>query len=120
MALNFPPNPQVGNTVFTGGKTWMWDGSRWNRQSLTANNLIVTGPFTANTSNGVAGQVLLTNGTGIYWGNTRFDTLEDVIEGTPSNGHIVTYISSLDKYQVLPLSVADTALSNTSMDGGTF
>jgi hypothetical protein len=46
--------------------------------------------------------------------------LEDVIEGTPSNGHIVTYISSLDKYQVLPLSVADTALSNTSMDGGTF
>lgn len=48
-------------------------------------------------------------------GIDRFDQLVDVTEGTPSNGDIVVYNASNDKYEV-------TSLSNTSitLDGGTF
>ena len=125
MALNFPPNPQVGNITITEGKTWMWDGSRWNRQSLSANNLIITGALTANSSNGQYGQLLTSNGTSVFWANTRLDRLEDVVatnldSSPPANGQILTYISNSNKYFVVPLNVADTTLSNTSIDGGTF
>ena len=46
---------------------------------------------------------------------TRFDQLLDVTEGAPSNGDIVVYNASNDKYEV-------KSLSNTSitLDGGTF
>jgi len=125
MALNFPHSPSVGDTTFTGGRTWMWDGSRWNRQSITANNLIITGAVTANTSNGMPGQLLTSNGTSVYWANTRLDRLQDVIAKNldntpPANGQVLTYIADLNKYYVVPLTVADTALSNTIMDGGDF
>lgn len=45
----------------------------------------------------------------------RFDELLDVTEGHPSNGDIVVYNASNDKYEV-------KSLSNTSitLDGGTF
>ncbi len=45
----------------------------------------------------------------------RFDELLDVTEGAPSNGDIVVYNASNDKYEV-------KSLSNTSitLDGGTF
>jgi|688.fasta_scaffold826708_3 hypothetical protein len=48
-------------------------------------------------------------------GSGRFDELLDVTEGTPSNGDIVVYNASNDKYEV-------KSLSNTSitLDGGTF
>ena len=103
----------------------MWDGSRWNRQSITANNLIITGAVTANTSNGMPGQLLTSNGTSVYWANTRLDRLQDVIAKNldntpPANGQVLTYIADLNKYYVVPLTVADTALSNTIMDGGDF
>lgn len=120
MALTFPSNPTLNSTTITGGKTWMWDGSRWVSQTTSANNLIVTGPLTANSSNGTSGQVLASNGSGVYWANNRLDLLQDVVEADlslnpPSNGHIVTYISSEDKYYVLPLN-----LQNQALDGGEF
>lgn len=48
-------------------------------------------------------------------GGGRFDELLDVTEGSPSNGDIVVYNASNDKYEV-------KSLSNTSitLDGGTF
>ena len=103
----------------------MWDGARWNRQSITANNLIITGAVTANSSNGVYGQLLTSNGTSVFWANTRLDRLEEVVaknldNNTPANGSVLTYVADLNKYYVVPLTLADTALSNTSMDGGSF
>lgn len=38
-----------------------------NGDSISVNNFVITGTFTANSSNGSAGQVLTTNGTGVYW-----------------------------------------------------
>ena len=120
MALIFPSNPQLNDTTFTGGKTWMWDGSRWVPQTITANNLIITGPLTANTSNGAYGQVLSSNGSGVYWANNNLDNITDVITADlslnpPANGDILTYVSSEDKYYVLPLQI-----SNQILDGGDF
>jgi len=120
MALIFPSSPSLNDITTTGGKTWKWDGSRWIPQTITANNIIITGPLTANTSNGTLGQVLSSNGTGVYWANNRFDTLQDVVEADlqanpPANGHIVTYIASEDKYYVLPLN-----LNAQALDGGDF
>lgn len=53
-------------------------------------------------------------------GVNRLDLLEDVVEGTPANGAILTYNTSDDKYYVLPISVSDTTISNTVLDGGLF
>jgi len=53
-------------------------------------------------------------------GVNRIDLLEDVVEGTPANGAILTYNTSDDKYYVLPISVSDTTISNTVLDGGLF
>ena len=53
-------------------------------------------------------------------GPNRIDLLEDVVEGTPANGAILTYNTSDDKYYVLPLNVSDTTISNTVLDGGLF
>lgn len=46
---------------------------------------------------------------------SRFDQLSDVIEGTPSNGDVVTYNAALDKYEVKPISNVEI-----TVDGGTF
>ena len=53
--------------------------------------------------------------TGSAGGGSRFDELLDVTEGTPSNGDVVVYNASNDKYEV-------KSLGNTSitLDGGTF
>jgi len=54
-------------------------------------------------------------------GVNRLDLLQDVVEGpSPSNGSILTYNTSDDKYYVLPISVSDTTISNTVLDGGLF
>jgi hypothetical protein len=49
--------------------------------ALTVNSTIVTIPTTialsANGSNGTSGQVLTSNGTGVYWNNNRFTNLTD-------------------------------------------
>ena len=48
-------------------------------------------------------------------GSDRFDGLDDVVEGTPENGWVVTYRSADDKYVVEPISNVSITL-----DGGTF
>lgn len=45
----------------------------------------------------------------------RFDQLLDVVEGTPSNGDVVTYNAATDKYEVKPIAEVEM-----TMDGGTF
>ena len=59
--------------------------------------------------------VSLIASAGAGGGATRFDQLLDVTEGAPSNGDIVVYNASNDKYEV-------KSLGNTSitLDGGSF
>lgn len=45
----------------------------------------------------------------------RLDNLQDVVEGSPANGDILTYNSADDKYYVIPINI-----DNKSLDGGTF
>lgn len=88
---------------------------------VTVGGHVITG-FT-----GSAGSAGYTGSAGIGYtgsagssGVNRLDQLQDVIEGTPSNGAILTYSTSDDKYYVLPLTVSDTTISNTVLDGGLF
>ena len=120
MALNFPNNPSLNETVYTGGKTWLWGGSKWISQTIAANNLILTGAVTANSSNGNPGEILASNGTAVYWSNNNLNNISDVIttdlsSNPPTDGNLLTYVASEDKYYVLPLQI-----SNQVLDGGDF
>jgi hypothetical protein len=68
-------------------------------------------------------RAVLKQGSTITLKNTVKDKLAlreiaDVIQGTPSNGDVVVYNSSLDKYEVKPIDVGLFTISN--LDGGTF
>lgn len=56
MALTFPSSPTVGQSTFTGGKTWVWDGSRWTEVSVYADDFTMMLAVTDESS-------LLTTGT---------------------------------------------------------
>jgi len=68
-------------------------------------------------------RAVLKQGSTITLKNTVKDKLAlreiaDVIQGTPSNGDVVVYNSSLDKYEVKPIDGGLFTISN--LDGGTF
>lgn len=52
------------STVTGGG-----GGGFTNGQSISVNNFVITGAFNANNSNGTSGQILVSNGSGVYWAN---------------------------------------------------
>ena len=54
------------STVSGGGFT--------NGQSISVNNFVITGNLTANSANGIVGNVLMANGTGVFWGNVGATT----------------------------------------------
>ena len=56
MALNFPGNPQTGDTYTEDSTTWQWDGTAWNVVSNDTNRNIFTN-FSAD--NGAASPTLL-------------------------------------------------------------
>lgn len=58
--LNFPSNPQIGDTYTIGNRTWVWNGSGWAIQtSITSLN-----PFTAVRAIISTSTVATTTGTG--------------------------------------------------------
>ena len=122
MALSFPDNPILGQEAVTGGKTWRWDGSRWQNVGVVGYQGSVGYRGSAGEPGGPQGYSGSQGITGYAGssGKTQFRQLEDVDITDQANGYIVTYNSNLDKYQVLPISVTDTLISNTVMDGGEF
>jgi hypothetical protein len=63
-------------------------GSFTNGQSISVNDFEITGSFTANSSTGSAGQILSSNGSGVYWANVSgtFPYLDfGLISESPAN-----------------------------------
>lgn len=137
MALVFPNSPQIGDEVVTGGKTWRWDGSRWQNVGVIGYQGSAgyrgsrgetgyqgsvgyqgsQGEFGYTGSQGYTGSEGYTGSIG-YTGSRGASTLgslDDVVVGTPANGYILTYLTDYDKYYVLPLEI-----SNQTLDGGDF
>lgn len=64
--LNFPTNPNVGDTYSIGSRTWVWNGTAWQLQS----GVISTNPFTvvsaqittSTNSTGTSSGALIVNG----------------------------------------------------------
>lgn len=79
--------------------------------TTTANVVVKSVNGTLQTTGKVNPVTLVSAGTSV----NRFDQLADVIEGTPSNGDVVTYNAALDKYEVKAISNVEI-----TVDGGTF
>jgi hypothetical protein len=134
MALIFPNSPQLGDEVVTGGKTWRWDGSRWQNVGVIGyqgsegyrGSRGETGYQGSVGYQGSQGEIGYTGSQGYTGskgdigytgsvGSTRLRDLTDVDISIQSNGYILTYISDSDKYSILPLEI-----SNQTLDGGDF
>jgi hypothetical protein len=101
-------------------------------ESTFNGNIVIaaTATIIASGTGGSNGQILLSNGTTVFWSTNKLSKLSDVdannvtgipgLTSQPANNSVLTYRADYDKYFVLPVSVADTTLSNTTMDGGTF
>lgn len=68
--LNFPSNPNVGDSYSIGTRTWIWNGSAWQLQSaiqsldpFTVKTLVVTS--TTNSTSTLSGSVIVAGGVGI-------------------------------------------------------
>ncbi len=79
--------------------------------TTTANVVVKSVNGTLQSTGRVNPVTLVSAGTSV----NRFDQLADVIEGTPSNGDVVTYNAALDKYEVKAISNVEI-----TVDGGTF
>jgi hypothetical protein len=79
--------------------------------TTTANVVVKSVNGTLQSTGRVNPVTLVSAGTSV----SRFDQLADVIEGTPSNGDVVTYNAALDKYEVKAISNVEI-----TVDGGTF
>lgn len=83
MALNFPPNPSIGNKYTVGSKTYTWSGSAWlvSAQSVTANNILVTTSTNATSTNSGAVQIVGGLGVGkdLWIGGTLYSNSQPVI-----------------------------------------
>lgn len=137
MALIFPNNPHIGDEVVTGGKTWRWDGSRWQNVGTVGYQGSVgylgsrgdTGYQGSVGYQGSQGEVGYTGSQGETGytgsqgevgytgsvGSTRLRDLTDVTTDMQANGYILTYNSDSDKYVIIPLQI-----SNQLLDGGDF
>jgi hypothetical protein len=71
--LNFPQNPQVGDTYSIGSRTWVWNGSAWVLQSgiISTNPFIVVSAQVTTTTNSTStnsGAIIVAGGGG-FGGN---------------------------------------------------
>lgn len=82
-----------------------------NRRSATVKVVASGGIITPSTVSGVT----LNNQGAVVTGAKRLDQLLDVEEGTPSDGDVLVYRASDDKYVLQQINI-----SNSSLDGGSF
>lgn len=77
--------------------------------------VVASGGVLSPAASGSGGVTLINQGAAIGAATQRLDQLQDVVEGTPSDGDVLVYRASDDKYVVQPLNI-----SNSSLDGGSF
>jgi hypothetical protein len=83
MALNFPPNPSIGDTHVVGSKTYRWSGSAWLviAVSQTFNSVTITTSTNATSTN--TGALQIYGGVGIggdlWLGGTLYSNSQPVI-----------------------------------------
>jgi hypothetical protein len=85
----------------------------FNVTSLSANNVTITGALSANSSNGSSGQVLTSNGSGVYW-STPTSGVTNL--GQTSNTSTVTITSSTGTSAVIQGAGASNAGLITATD----
>jgi hypothetical protein len=97
MPLNFPSNPTANETTYTDGVTvWLYTGQVWEivpDQSPTFTNITVTGTITGNVT-----------GTVSSIANHDIGDLSDVEIASPTNNQVLSYNSSVSRWQNFTLS----------------
>ena len=123
------PNAEANWSDFSAASV---SSGSFSGESTFNGNIVIaaTATIIASGTGGSNGQILLSNGTTVFWSTNKLSNLSDVdannvtgipgLTSQPANNSVLTYRADYDKYFVLPVSVADTSLSNTTMDGGTF
>jgi hypothetical protein len=101
-----PPN---GSLIDVIGSAASGGGGFTNGQSISVNNFVITGAFTANSSNGTAGQVLTTNGSATYWSTVSIPMV--VVTGT-------TQTATINNRYVLTNAAATTVTLPASPSAG--
>lgn len=83
MALNFPPNPNIGDTWTVGTKTYTWSGAAWlvTSTSQTFNSVTITTSTNASSTNSGALQIYGGVGIGgdLWIGGTLYSNSQPVI-----------------------------------------
>lgn len=82
MALNFPNNPQVGDTFNTAGALWSYDGLVWNIVTNDPNALQIINYVdkTTNSPDSVGGLVLTSVGDGTYDFQSPINELKNLLD----------------------------------------
>ena len=125
------PNTEANWSPFSPASV---SSGNFSGSSTFSGNIVIASSATiiASGSGGSNGQILLSNGTTLFWSTNKLSNLADVdannvsglagfaTNSQPANGAVLTYVSQFDKYLVLPINVTDTTLSNTTLDGGNF
>jgi hypothetical protein len=92
MALNFPPNPNIGDTWTVGSKTYTWSGAAWlvTAVSQTFNSLTVSTSTNATSTNSGAVQIVGGLGVGgdLWLGGTLYSNNQPVITTATLNSNI--------------------------------
>jgi len=89
----------VGSNLLAGGGG---GGGFTNGQSISVNNFVITGAMTANSSNGTSGQVLTSNGSGVYWststasGNTGTTVIGAIAPSGSNSGIFIPATADLE------------------------
>ena len=83
MALNFPPNPNIGDTYNVGSKTYSWSGAAWLVVAVSQNFTSVTITSSTNASSTNSGALQILGGVGIggdlWLGGTLYSNSQPVI-----------------------------------------
>jgi hypothetical protein len=92
MALNFPPNPIIGDTHVVGSKTYTWSGAAWlvTAVSQTFNSLTISTSTNATSTNSGAVQIVGGLGVGgdLWLGGTLYSNNQPVITTATLNSNI--------------------------------
>jgi hypothetical protein len=83
MALNFPPNPNIGDTHTVGSKTYTWSGSAWLVTAVSQTFTSVTITTSTNATSTNSGALQIYGGAGIggdlWLGGTLYSNNQPVI-----------------------------------------